>query len=122
MIPETALPNLLLAALVLPLLSFAVISIGYSLPQFVGIRVAYSTQKFAAYIAIGAIVTGFVLSSVAMFRVWLPAHPLVTTDHPAEAGDHAVGSEDAADHKPSTTTAIRPTTPAIGTRWASSAA
>ena len=79
--PETALPNLLLAAWLLPLLSFAVISIGYSIPQFLGIRVAYATQKYAAYIAIGAIVTGFVLSSVAMFRVWLPEHPLVVAEH-----------------------------------------
>ena len=89
MILETALPNLLLAALVLPLVSFAVISIGYSVPQFLGIRVSYSSQKYAAYIAIAAIVTGFLLSSVAMFRVWLPAHPLLAEEHHAEAADHA---------------------------------
>jgi NADH-quinone oxidoreductase subunit L len=94
MTPETALPNLLLAAWLLPLLSFAVISIGYSIPQFVGIRVAYASQKYAAYIAIGAIVAGFVLSSVAMFRVWLPEHPLVTAEH----GDSAEHGEAAGDH------------------------
>ena len=63
MTPETALPNLLMARWLLPLASFAVISIGYSMPQLLGIRVPYATQKYAAYIAIGAIVTGFVLSS-----------------------------------------------------------
>jgi NADH-quinone oxidoreductase subunit L len=101
--PETALPNLLMAAWLLPLVSFAVIAIGYSIPQFIGIRVSYATQKYAAYIAIAAIVTGFVLSSVAMFRVWLPAHPLVVAEHEesaepgAEAGDHAAGSVDASE-------------------------
>ncbi|MEX2093172.1 MAG: NADH-quinone oxidoreductase subunit L, partial [Pirellulales bacterium] len=84
--------------LLLPLLSFAVISIGYSIPQYVGIRVPYATQKFAAYIAIGAIVTGFLLSSVAMFRVWLPAHPLVAEEHPSESAateTHAESAEHA---------------------------
>jgi proton-translocating NADH-quinone oxidoreductase chain L len=70
------IPTLLLAAWLLPLVSFAIISIGYSLPQFFGIRVRYSTQKYAAYIAIAAIVTGCVLSMTAMFGYWLPAHPL----------------------------------------------
>jgi NADH-quinone oxidoreductase subunit L len=101
--PETALPNLLLAALLLPLLSFAVISIGYSIPQYMGIRVPYASQKIAAYVAIGAIVTGFVLSSVAMFRVWLPAHPLVAAEHAEAAehteaaGEHATESEHASE-------------------------
>ena len=53
------LPTLLLVAWLLPLASFAVICIGYSVPQFFGIRVRYGTQKYAAYISIGAIVTGF---------------------------------------------------------------
>lgn len=97
MSPETALPNLLLAALLLPLLSFAVISIGYSVPQFLGIRVPYASQKYAAYLAIGAIVIGFLLSAAAMFRVWLPAHPLASASHHVEAGDHAAGSEVASD-------------------------
>jgi NADH-quinone oxidoreductase subunit L len=95
MTPETALPNLLMAALLLPLLSFAVISIGYSIPQYVGIRVPYATQKIAAYIAIGAIVGGFLLSSVAMFRYWLPAHPLAAAAHHEEGEEHAQGSENA---------------------------
>ncbi len=97
--PETALPNLLLAALLLPLASFALISIGYSIPQWIGIRVPYVNQKLAAYIAIGAIVGGFLLSSWAMFRVWLPAHPLVAEGHTA-AEEHAEGAatEDHAEH------------------------
>jgi NADH-quinone oxidoreductase subunit L len=72
----TALPNLLLIAWLLPLASFAVIAIGYSVPQFFGRRVPYAQQKFAAYIAIGAIVVGCVLSLCALFALWLPHHPL----------------------------------------------
>jgi NADH-quinone oxidoreductase subunit L len=96
MTPETAIPNLLLAALLLPLLSFALISIGYSIPQYIGIRVPYANQKVAAYIAVGAIVGGFVLSSVAMFGYWLPAHPLVAAEHHDEhaaEGEHAEEGE-----------------------------
>ncbi len=125
--PETALPNLLMAAWLLPLISFAVISIGYSIPQYIGIRVPYATQKVAAYIAIGAIVSGFLLSSVAMFRYWLPAHPLVAAEHHEAADEHAEGDEHAdAAHRntPNTrqrTTAIRPTSRATGTSLASSA-
>ncbi len=91
--PSTALPKLLLVALLLPLMSFAVISIGYSVPQWLGIRVSYASQKHASYIAIGAIVTGFVLSCIAMFGVWLPAHPLTDSGHQAVASDHEHGSE-----------------------------
>ncbi len=78
------LPTLLLVAWLLPLASFAAICIGYSVPQFFGIRVRYSTQQYAAYISIGAIVTGFLLSAVALFGCWLPAHPLTGGNH-AEA-------------------------------------
>ena len=56
------LPTLLLIAWLLPLASFTVICIGYSMPQMLGVRVRYSTQKYAGYIAIGAIVGGFLLS------------------------------------------------------------
>jgi NADH:ubiquinone oxidoreductase subunit 5 (subunit L)/multisubunit Na+/H+ antiporter MnhA subunit len=99
---DPAISNWLLAAVLLPLLSFAVISIGYSIPQYIGIRVPYATQKLAAYIAIGAIVGAFLCSSVAMFRYWLPAHPLVAAEHhdeghaPAGEGEH--GEESAAEH------------------------
>lgn len=100
MVLDPAISNWLLAAVLLPLLSFAVISIGYSIPQYVGIRVPYATQKLAAYIAIGAIVGAFLCSSVAMFRYWLPAHPLVAAEQhdeghaPAGEGEHAEESAD----------------------------
>src|SRR5690242_2088367 len=87
--PSTTLPNLLLIAWLLPLVSFAIISIGYSLPQCFGIRVRYSTQKYAAYIAIAAIVTGCVLSLTAMFGYWLPEHPLKAAAHHEEHEEHA---------------------------------
>jgi proton-translocating NADH-quinone oxidoreductase chain L len=87
--PATALPKLLMAAWLLPLASFAVISIGYSVPQLLGMRVPYSAMKNAAYIAVAAIVTGFVLSCVALFGVWLPAHPLASAEHHAAAAEHA---------------------------------
>ena len=84
------IPSLLLTAWLLPLVSFAIISIAYSVPQFFGIRVRYSTQKYASYVAIGAIVTGCVLSMLAMFGCWLPNNPLPPPGHhgehhPAEA-------------------------------------
>ena len=78
------LPTLLLIAWLLPLASFAVISIGYSVPQLLGMRVRYSTQKYAGYIAIAAIVTGCVLSMYALFGVWLPANPLPAPAHHGE--------------------------------------
>jgi NADH:ubiquinone oxidoreductase subunit 5 (subunit L)/multisubunit Na+/H+ antiporter MnhA subunit len=98
MTPETAIPNLLLAALLLPLVSFALISIGYSIPQYIGIRVPYANQKLGAYIAIAAIVGGFVLSSVAMFRHWLPAHPLTAGVHHEEGHGEEHGEESSAEH------------------------
>jgi NADH-quinone oxidoreductase subunit L len=88
--PATTLPNLLLVAWLLPLASFAVISIGYSLPQLLGVRVRYATQKYAAYLAVAAIVTGFVLSAYALFGQWLPSHPLADAEAPAAAAqEHA---------------------------------
>ncbi|MEX0643294.1 MAG: NADH-quinone oxidoreductase subunit L [Pirellulales bacterium] len=100
---ETALPNLLLIAWLLPLASFTVIVIGYSLPQLLGLRVRYETQKYAGYIAIGAIVTGFVLSAIAMFGYWLPAHSLAEVGHHdaeahAEEGAAAEPAEGEASH------------------------
>jgi NADH:ubiquinone oxidoreductase subunit 5 (subunit L)/multisubunit Na+/H+ antiporter MnhA subunit len=79
------LPKLLLIAWLLPLASFAIICVGYSIPQLLGLRVRYSTQKLASYIAIFAIVSGFVISTFALFRVWLPANKLPA---PAAHGDH----------------------------------
>ena len=46
-------------AWLLPLASFAVICVGYSVPQLLGLRVRYATQKVASYIAVGAIVILF---------------------------------------------------------------
>ncbi|HEY2761924.1 MAG TPA: NADH-quinone oxidoreductase subunit L, partial [Pirellulales bacterium] len=74
-----------MAAWLLPLASFVVISIGYSVPQLLGMRVPYPAMKNAAYIAVAAIVMGFVLSCVALFGVWLPSHPLEGPDHAAAA-------------------------------------
>ncbi len=101
--PVTTLPNLLLVAWLLPLASFAVISVGYSVPQLLGLRPSYARSKLAGYIAIGAIVAACVLSLVAMFGVWLPTHELAgveghstpahaesTADEPAHAERHAV--------------------------------
>lgn len=87
----TTLPKLLMIAWLLPLASFAITSIGYSVPQFMGIRVRYSTQVYGAYISIGAIVLGFVLSCIALFGCWLPAHPLTAASH--EGGEHAATEE-----------------------------
>src|SRR3954469_5269634 len=78
------IPTLLLIAWLLPLASFTVICIGYSVPQMFGIRVRYATQQYAGYIAIGAIVGGFLLSAAALLGHWLPPHPL-TAAHQAEA-------------------------------------
>src|SRR5215203_7039863 len=80
-----SLPTLLLIAWLLPLASFTIICLGYSIPQMLGIRVRYSTQKYAGYIAIAAIVGACVLSMTAMFRIWLPTHPLpAAVEHLAE--------------------------------------
>src|SRR3989304_5539936 len=87
--PETTLPNLLLVAWLLPLASFAVISIGYSVPQLLGLRVGYASSQYACHRAVGAIVVGFVLSASALFAVWLPEHPLAGGGHHAEAASHA---------------------------------
>src|SRR5688572_3726578 len=78
------LPTILMIAWLLPLLSFAVICIGYTIPQMFGIRVRYATQKIAAYIAIGAIVTGFVLSAYGLFGLWLPNNKLPAPAHHEE--------------------------------------
>jgi NADH-quinone oxidoreductase subunit L len=78
------LRTLLLIAWLLPLASFTVICIGYSVPQLLGLRVRYATQKIASYIAVGAIVIGFLLSAYSLFAIWLPAHPLTAPTHHAE--------------------------------------
>jgi NADH-quinone oxidoreductase subunit L len=81
-----------MAAWLLPLASFTVICLGYSVPQLFGGRARYSTQVYAAYISIGAIVGAFVLSCIALFYCWLPAHPLEVSAHPVEAPHDKVAS------------------------------
>jgi NADH-quinone oxidoreductase subunit L len=78
------LPTLLLVAWLLPLASFAVILVGYTVPQLLGLRVRYVTQKYAGYIAVGAIVAGCLISLYSLFGVWLPEHPLGAGVHHAE--------------------------------------
>jgi NADH:ubiquinone oxidoreductase subunit 5 (subunit L)/multisubunit Na+/H+ antiporter MnhA subunit len=86
------LPTLLLVAWLLPLASFAMICIGYSVPQLLGMRVRYSTQRYAGYLAVGAIVGGFLVSIYSLFGVWLPEHPLAAPTHHAEdQPDHVAG-------------------------------
>jgi NADH-quinone oxidoreductase subunit L len=89
----TTLPKLLMAAWLLPLAAFAVICLGYSVPQLFGIRVKYNTQKYAAYLSIGAIVTGFVLSAIGLFGCWLAKYPLESGGHHvATDGEHAAAT------------------------------
>jgi NADH-quinone oxidoreductase subunit L len=83
--PISKLPNLLLVAWLLPLVSFTVICIGFSLPQILGMSVRYTTQKIAGYIAITAIVGGFLISIHSLFNIWLPEHPLKATESHHEA-------------------------------------
>jgi NADH-quinone oxidoreductase subunit L len=95
--PTLTLAKLLLIAWLLPLASFTVIVIGYTIPLMLGLRVRYETQKFAGYIAIVAIVAAFVLSATAMFGYWLPDHPLKAAAHESEsavaAEEHAAEGE-----------------------------
>jgi proton-translocating NADH-quinone oxidoreductase chain L len=86
------IPSLLLTAWLLPLVSFAIISIGYSVPQFFGIRVRYTTQKYASYVAVGAIVLGCVLSMIAMFGYWLPNNPLKSAEEHESHAEHTAAT------------------------------
>src|SRR5262245_4416107 len=84
------IPTLLLIAWLLPLASFVIICVGYSIPQILGVRVRYSTQKYAGYIAIAAIVGACLLSLSAMFRYWLPAYPLPAAEE--HLSEHATAA------------------------------
>src|SRR6476620_8368807 len=87
------IPTLLLVAWLLPLVSFTIICIGYSIPQMLGVRVRYSTQKYAGYIASAAIIIACGLSMTAMFGYWLPAHPIPPAEeHLAEPDALAGGT------------------------------
>jgi proton-translocating NADH-quinone oxidoreductase chain L len=89
--PAHYLPLLLGAAWLLPLVSFLIIWVGYSLPQMAGKRASYGISKLGAYVATGSIVLSVVLSFTAMFGVWLPSHPLAEATHQSE-DDHAAAS------------------------------
>ena len=77
------LPNLLLIAWLLPLVSFTIICIGFSIPQMLGKKVPYDKQVFGGYISIGAIVLSCLISMIALFGHWLPAQPLTSGHHAA---------------------------------------
>ena len=85
---DTVIPNLLTIAWLLPLASFAIISIAYSLPQLFGSRASYAIQPYAAYVSIGAIGLAFVLSIVALLGYWLPTYPLSSHGHAAHGSEH----------------------------------
>jgi NADH-quinone oxidoreductase subunit L len=90
--PAHYLPLLLGAAWLVPLVSFVVISVGYSLPQLTGKRASYGVSTLGGYVATGAIVLSTVLSLVALFGVWLPNHQLADAAHQGaelDAGEHA---------------------------------
>ena len=80
--PEASLPVVLAFAWLLPLVAFAVVWVGYSLPQLAGKRAGYGAQRFAGWLATSAIGASFVLSIVALF-IWLTHHPLASGDHDA---------------------------------------
>jgi NADH-quinone oxidoreductase subunit L len=89
----STLPTLLLVAWLLPLASFAMILIGYSAPQLLGLRVRYATQKIAGYIAVAAIVGGFLISAYSLFGVWLPEHKLAAPAHHGEEQPDTLGAK-----------------------------
>ena len=106
------LPTLLAAAWLLPLASFVVIVLfGKSLGPH---------GKYAGFISIGAIVTGFVLSCVAMFGIWLPTHPLADASHHGDAhgeshgdNEHHDGDADKHDDVDEHTTGINGSVPLL---------
>ena len=101
--PALALPKLLAAAWLLPLASFVVILL-------VGKRLG-PHGKWAGFVAVGAIVSSFVLSFIAMFAVWFPHHPLGDAAHHGghheEGSDHHDGATDHDDHRDEAATVDR---------------
>ena len=85
--PATMLPILLGLAWLLPLASFVAI-------VFFGKHMGHH-GKAASYVASGAIISGCVLSLVALFFCWLPSHPLKPSHHGAghEAVEETVKTE-----------------------------
>ncbi len=82
----TLLPLLLCVAWLLPLVSFVVICVGYSLPQLAGRQVSYAASRWGGHIAISAIAGSFVLSWFALLFVWLPTHGYTAGDLAHTAG------------------------------------
>jgi len=94
--PAHYLPLLLGVAWLVPLASFLVIWVGYSLPQMAGKRVSYRTSSLGGYVATGAIVLSVLLSFFALFGVWLPNHPLADATHHGQEhddGQHAAETQ-----------------------------
>ncbi len=83
--PATTLPVLLGLAWLLPLASFVLI-------VFFGRHMGHH-GKAAAYVACGAIISGCVLSLVALLFCWLPSHPFAPPHHGAESASHTAASE-----------------------------
>lgn len=87
---QSIIPNLLAAAVVLPLLSFFIILVG-----------ANYLKANAAWISIGAIGGAAVLSFLAMFGAWLPNHWPAGShhgdEHHASAEEHPAGDAKHAD-------------------------
>ncbi|MGQ9604798.1 MAG: NADH-quinone oxidoreductase subunit L [Thermogutta sp.] len=84
--PFTAIPNLLAAACLLPLASFAVILLS-------GPRLGRG-GRWAGYIATAAIAGAFVLSAAAAYQ-WFLAHPLTAASdsHPSATGSNPAAPE-----------------------------
>ncbi len=91
--PAATLPAVLAIAWLLPLAAFAVVWIGYSLPQLAGRRPGATAQRFAGWLATSAIGSSFALSMFALV-VWLAYHPLGGDEHgghgapPSYSGDY----------------------------------
>ncbi|MDA1178454.1 MAG: proton-conducting transporter membrane subunit, partial [Planctomycetota bacterium] len=86
------IPGILGAAVLLPLCSFLGIFL-------LGPRMGRHGEG-GGYVALGAIVSSFVLSFVSL-AIWLSNYPLVASHHGGEhhaAGDHAAGDHAAGDH------------------------
>jgi hypothetical protein len=112
------LPTLLMIAWLLPLASFTVICIGYSIPQLLGLRVRYATQKIASFIAVGAIVAGFLISAYSLFAIWLPANPRKKANTTRQTARHSTrrangtrSPSSAVSSSPSAITSIRSPSP-----------
>lgn len=91
--PATTLPTILAIAWLLPLAAFALVWVGYSLPQMAGGRASYGAQRTAGWLATGAIGTSCVLAIVALI-IWLTytaPHEVATVHETAAA--HQAASE-----------------------------